>query len=109
MQNFLNKVGKTATAAANKAGNKANELIEIGKLKSKISSQKQDMAAAKREIGEYCYALFNEDKIDDEKIKGLCEKIVACEAAVAELEQQIADVKDDYNTETCEGECPTEE
>ncbi len=34
MQNFLNKVGKTAGAAVNKAGNKANELIEVNKTES---------------------------------------------------------------------------
>ena len=35
MQSFLDKIGKTAGAAANKAGSKANELLEIGKLKGR--------------------------------------------------------------------------
>lgn len=102
MKSFLNKVGKTATAAASKAGNKASELIEIGKIKGKISSQKQDMAEAKRKIGEHCYELFKAEKIEDERIKELCETIAACEALISDLEQRIEDVKDDYNTETCE-------
>ena len=58
MQSFLNKIGKTAGAAANKAGSKANELLEIGKLKGKISTEKQNIKAAKAAIGDYCYDLF---------------------------------------------------
>ncbi len=106
MKSFLDKVGKTASAAASKAGNKAGELLEIGKIKSKIASQKQDINTAKRNIGDYCYGLFQEEKLDDENIKELCEKIASCEAAIAELEQQIDDVKAandiDDDPETCE-------
>lgn len=96
MQSFLNKVGKTATAAANKAGNKASEMIEVGKLKGKISSQKQDINTAKRDIGEYCYELFKDEKIDDDRIKELCAKIEAAESAIAELEVQIDAVREEY-------------
>ena len=102
MKDFLNKMSRTASTAANKAGSKANELIEIGKLKAKIGSQKQDIAEAKRDIGEYCYGLFKDQKLEDEKIKEFCEKISSCEAAIADLQKQIDAVKDDYNTETCE-------
>lgn len=40
MQNFFNKIGKTASEAASKAGSKASELMEIGKLKGKITTKK---------------------------------------------------------------------
>ena len=65
MQSFLNKIGKTAGAAANKAGSKANELLEIGKLKGKISTEKQNIKATKAAIGDYCYDLFQQDCIDN--------------------------------------------
>lgn len=94
MQNFLNKVGKTATDVAGKAGNKASELIEVGKLKSRISAKKQEAASAKKEIGSYCYGLFEQDAIDDSVIVELCEKIKSCKDEIADLEQQIQDVKD---------------
>lgn len=96
MQNFLNKVGKTATDAAGKAGNKASELIEVGKLKSKISAKKQEAASAKKEIGNYCYGLFEQGGIDDSVILELCEKIKSCKEEIADLEQQIQDTKDSY-------------
>ena len=97
MQDFLNKVGKTASAAANKAGNKASEMIEIGKVKSKISSQKQTINEAKRKIADYCYDQFKAGNIDDEKIKTFCEAIQECEAVITSLEKDIEDIKADYN------------
>lgn len=96
MQNFLNKVGKTATDVAGKAGNKASELIEVGKLKSKISAKKQETASAKKEIGNYCYGLFEQGGIDDSVILELCEKIKSSKEEIADLEQQIQDTKDSY-------------
>lgn len=97
MQSFLNKVGKTATDVASKAGNKASEMIEIGKLKSKISSKKQDSGIAKKEIGNYCYELFEQGRIDDEFIIARCEKIRANNDDIADLEKQIQIAKDEYN------------
>lgn len=96
MQNFLNKVGKTAGAAVNKAGNKANELIEVSKLKAKVSAEKKDIETLKQDIGDYCYYLFKDGKIEDETISGHCERIKICEAMIAELEKQIDDVREEY-------------
>lgn len=96
MQDFLSKLGKTATAAASKAGNKAGELMEVGKLKGKISSKKQDIGLVKKEIGEYCYQLFNDGKMGDEKIVEFCEKIQVFYEEIAELENQIQIAREDY-------------
>lgn len=96
MQGFFNKVGKTASEAASKAGNKANELMEVGKLKSRISSKKQDMGLAKKEIGDYCYTLYEAGQIDDDKIVALCEKIKSFGAEIEDLERQIEIAKDEY-------------
>ena len=60
MKEFLSKVTKSAKDAANKAGNKASELIEVGKIKAQVAAQKQDAVAVKKEIGEYCFKLYEE-------------------------------------------------
>lgn len=109
MQSFLNKVGKTASEAASKAGSKAGELVEIGKLKSKISSQKQNIGIAKKEIVAYCYELYKDGKIKDEKIEELCRKIEECSAEIEELEKKIEKVKDDYKAKTGEDFAKIEE
>ncbi len=93
MQSFLNKVGKKAEAAANKAGSKANELLEVGKLKGRISAEKQNIKSAKIGIGEYCYDLFCEDSIENDKIKEFCEKIRNSEVNIEELKKQIEAIR----------------
>lgn len=97
MQSFLNKVGKTATDVASRAGNKASELLEVGKLKSRISAKKQDIVSAKKEIGNHCYELFLQGEMDDATIIELCEKIRMNREEIAELERQIQITKDEYN------------
>ena len=96
MQEFFSKLGKTASTAASRAGNKAGEIIEIGKLKS--SAKQQDIGTAKKEIGAYCYQLFKDGKIEDPAIKEFCEKIAACIDEIDELEKQIQDTKEDYRS-----------
>ena len=75
MQNFFNKIGKTASEAASKAGSKASELMEIGKLKGKITTKKQYIGNTKKDIGAYCYELFEAGDIKDPRIEELCEQI----------------------------------
>lgn len=95
---FLDKVSKTAAAAAGKAGNKAGELLEVGKLKAQIASQKQEISSVKKEIGDYCYSMFDGEELgslDNDKIKDLCLKIAVANAAIAELEGKIEAAKDE--------------
>ena len=51
MSGIFDKISKAATSAATMAGNKAGEMMEVGKLKSRINSSKQDMGLAMKEIG----------------------------------------------------------
>lgn len=97
---FLDKVSKTAAAAAGKAGNKAGELLEVGKLKAQIASQKQEISSVKKEIGDYCYSMFDGEELgslDNDKIKDLCLKIAVANAAIAELENRIEAAKDEHD------------
>ena len=96
MQDFLSKVGKIASEAADKAGSKAGELVEIGKLKGRISSKKNEIDSAKNDIGEYCLGLFREGRIDDERIEALCRDIEERVAEIKDLKLQIEKVKEEY-------------
>ena len=40
MQNFFNKISKTASEAASKAGSKASELMEIGQAEGQDHNEK---------------------------------------------------------------------
>lgn len=96
MAGLFDKISKAATDAAVMAGNKAGEMIEVGKLKNKISSEKQDIGLAMKEIGEYYYSLYTEGKVEDETVKTLCERIKAGYDEIASLEKQIQLAKDEY-------------
>lgn len=89
MAGIFDKLGKAATDAANMAGNKAEELIEVGKLKSKISSTKQEIGMTMKEIGEYCYRAYENGDMTDDKITELCKKIEDCNKQIESLETQI--------------------
>lgn len=103
MAGFLDKIGKAASEAANMAGNKAGELIEVGKLKNKISSEKQEIGLSMKEIGEYCYGLYEAGHISDPKIAVLCERIKESNAQIAEYEKQIQLAKDEYDAKSSMG------
>lgn len=109
MQNFFNKIGKTATEAASKAGSKAGELMEIGKLKGKISAKKQSISTTKKDIGAYCYDLFEAGDITDERIAELCEQIKAYGEEIEELEAKIEAVKEEYRIKNNEEDPAAEE
>ncbi len=93
---FLNKAGKQALKIARKAGNKTTELVELGKLKSKLSDVNQAKKLAISDIGEYCYNQYKEGKIDDITIIEFCEKINAANEAIAQIESEIEATKAEY-------------
>ena len=97
MAGLFDKISKAAADAATIAGNKAGELMEVGKLKSRISSEKQDIGLAMKEIGEYYYSLYDEGKVEDETVKVLCERIKQSYIHIADLERQIQLAKDEYD------------
>ena len=109
MRNFLNKVGKTASDTAAKAGSKASELMEIGRLKGKISSKKQNITSTQKDIGAYCYELFEAGDIEDSRIEELCEQIKAYADEIEALEAEIETVKADYNIKNNEEDPAAEE
>ena len=96
MQDFLSKLGKSASNAASRAGNKAEEIKEVSKLKSRISSARSDIGIAKKDIGDYCYKLFKEDKLEDPQIIELCEQIRDSYEEIENMERMIEETKDEY-------------
>lgn len=109
MQNFFNKIGKTASEAASKAGSKASELMEIGKLKGKITTKKQYIGNTKKDIGAYCYELFEAGDIKDPRIEELCEQIKAYSEETEALEAEIEEVKEKYRIKNDEDDPAAEE
>ena len=96
MQDLFSKLSKGASNAASKAGNKADEIKEVSKLKSRISSARSDIGIAKKDIGDYCYKLFKEGKLEDPEIIELCEQIRDAYEEIENMEQQIDETKEEH-------------
>ena len=96
MQDFMNKVGKKASRAADIAGNKASEIMEVTRLKSKLNDVNQVKNAAKKDIGDYCFSLYEAGKIDDPNIIELCKKIESAIEAAEHIESEIEAAKAEY-------------
>jgi|GEM_PF-1101755 len=96
MQGLISKLGKSASNAASRAGNKAEELKEVSKLKGRISSARSDIGIAKKDIGDYCFKLFKEGKIDDPTITELCEQIRDSYEEISNMERMIEETRDEY-------------
>ena len=96
MQDFFDKVGKQAIRAGNIAGNKASEMLEISKLKTKLNDVTQSRTLAKKEIGEYCYNMYKEGKINDPNILEFCRQIDATFEAAEEIERQMEAARAEY-------------
>ena len=93
MQDLFNKVGKLAKDTAEKAADKTTELVEVGKLKSQISTAKTEINTAKKQIGDYYYGQFTVEADLPEQIAELCKKIKEQESLIEELENKIELVK----------------
>ena len=96
MQDFLSRLGRSASNAATRAGNKAEELKEVSRLKSRISSARSDIGIAKKDIGDYCYRLFKDGKLEDPEIIELCEQIRDSYEEIEHMERMIDETRDEY-------------
>lgn len=101
MANFLNKLGDMAKNAADKTG----DMIEIGKLNAKISTEQATIITIKQKIGSYYYEHFDTGGEYPLEVSELCQQIKVCEHAIAEIQGEIAALKGEVPGEA-ESKCP---
>lgn len=89
MKDFLNKAGKTAKEVAGKAGEKAGDLIETGKVKTKVYSLKSSKEELYQKIGEYYYNQYEEGDAVDGIVGGWCREIQTINEEIRNLEDSL--------------------
>ena len=96
---FLTKAGAFASKAADKAKDlagtaavKTKQLSRIAKLNMDISAQKDDMKKAYAELGKLYYEAHHD--APDEGCADLCGQIDQAAAAIAAMEEEIAQIKE---------------
>jgi hypothetical protein len=92
MSEITSKVKKVGSEVIDKAG----EMVELGKYKARISSQKSEIEKLQRQIGKYVYDLYkeeNEGEFFDSEILDTCHAIDATYDEIAILENKIDMIK----------------
>lgn len=86
---FMDKLGRFAR----KAGNKAGDIIEIGRLTAKIHAEKAAADRVKLQIGDFVWNQFQSGSVQPVEVVELCEKIKDSMAAIEILQNAILDLK----------------
>lgn len=85
MANFLNKLGDMAKNAADKTG----DLIEQGRLNSKISTEEATIVKLKEQIGNFYWERYASGVQTDAEIQERCEAIKTSQATIAAIRAEI--------------------
>ena len=80
-------------AMAKTAGDKAGEMIEVGKLNSRISGEKDNITSLQRQLGEYYLAKQEAGEVLDPEAMAFCDQIYQARAQIASLEAEITKIK----------------
>ena len=89
MANFLNKLGDMAKTAADKTG----DMIEIGKLNAKISTEEAAIAKQKEQIGNFYWEQFLSGQEQPTPVTEWCQAIRASQEAIDALQAEISTLK----------------
>lgn len=93
----LSDFAKTATdktsEAIKTASDRTGDMIEINKIKSKISATERNIAEEKANLGAYFYDRFATGMQMDENAGAICAAIKAAEDSIAEMQNTIASIK----------------
>ncbi len=90
MAGFKEKFGDMAKKAADKTGN----MVEIGKLHTKIMSQKQSISTIKAQIGTILYQKYQQGEAVSEELTELCRQIAESEREIDAMQQEIQELKE---------------
>ena len=89
MQDFMNKLSKAAAVGANKVSG----MVEENKLQKELADICLDRDVAKRDLADYCYGLYLEDKLEDETMRDYCSQIQDAVGKMEEVQKKIDKIK----------------
>lgn len=89
MAGFLDKVGSMAKTAADKT----SDAIEVTKLNSKISKEKDRIKLIKIELAERFLTAYESGELEDEFVAEKSKEISACEENIESITKEIEMIK----------------
>ena len=102
---FMDKVNDIARMV----GDKASELVEIGKLNLKLNQENASVESLQKQIGEICFGKFRSGDELDPEVEELCIKIEKHKRTMAETQRALSRMKaseDDPIDMAAMGYCP---
>lgn len=101
MKTFFEDLTKKLGETAELVGNKANEAMEVQKLKNQIRTLERNNEDDLAEIGRIIYEKFRNGEELEAEEEALCEAIQDREESIEEYNEQIADLKGDTKCDIC--------
>lgn len=89
--NIVDKISETAECV----GKKAEEVMEIQKIKSKIRGLERNNRRDLRDIGLMLYEKYKNEEMVDSEFLELCEAIEEREAEIVKCESELESVQED--------------
>lgn len=93
---LFDKIGNMTKNISDKTG----DMLEITKLNSKISNEKNKIASLKTKIGEHYWSIFESGTVLDNKASELCAEITHSINTISALEMEIQKIKSGTKTDS---------
>ena len=93
LKDNLECIGKTITEKAEMVSKKAEDVVEITKIKNQIRTMERNNERDLRDMGRMIYEQFKQGKLVDTEFVELCEAIAEREEAIDAHNKQVADIK----------------
>ena len=85
---------ETVNSITKKVSDKANEVVEMGKLSAKIRSETAEADDLKKKIGEICFGKFRSGDVLDPEVEKLCIEIEKHKHNIAEDQRKLRRMKE---------------
>ena len=87
------EIREAVNELAKMIGDKAGEMVELGKLNAKLYSEKNALDELKKQIGEVCFGKYRSGEELDPEIESLCAKLEQHQHTVSETKRMISRMK----------------
>lgn len=95
MKDFFDDIVEKISETAECVGKKAEEVVEIQKIKSKIRGLERSNRRDLRDLGLMIYEKYQNEEMVDSEFLELCEAIEEREAVIATCESELESVHED--------------
>ena len=102
MQSIFDKIGKAASSAATNAASRAELMKETNRLKSEQNELKSEYSATKRKLSDFVFKQYQQGNLEDPELLDFCQKMQDLRDSIDELDEEIKNVKDEYESMAAE-------